>query len=36
LPKVHYRGIAKNAQRLFVACALVNVYQLRRPLLCVT
>ncbi|MCC7464607.1 MAG: IS5 family transposase [Gammaproteobacteria bacterium] len=31
--KVRYRGIAKNAQRLFVACALVNVYLLRRPLL---
>jgi transposase, IS5 family len=31
--KVRYRGIAKNAERLYVACALVNLYQLRRPLL---
>jgi len=31
--KVRYRGIAKNAERLFVACALINVYLLRRPLL---
>jgi IS5 family transposase len=31
--KVRYRGIAKNAQRLYVACALVNIFQLRRPLL---
>ena len=30
--KVRYRGIAKNAQRLYVACALVNIFQLRRPL----
>ena len=31
--KVRYRGIAKNAARLHVACALVNLFQLRRPLL---
>ena len=31
--KVRYRGIAKNAQRLYGACALVNIFQLRRPLL---
>jgi len=31
--KVRYRGIAKNAERLYVACALVNIFQLRRPLL---
>jgi IS5 family transposase len=31
--KVRYRGIAKNAERLYVACALVNLFQLRRPLL---
>jgi len=31
--KVRYRGIAKNAERLNVACALVNLFLLRRPLL---
>jgi IS5 family transposase len=31
--KVRYRGIAKNAERLYVACALANIFQLRRPLL---
>ena len=31
--KVRYRGLAKNAQRLNVACALVNLFMLRRPLL---
>ena len=31
--KVRYRGLFKNAQRLTVACALVNLFQLRRPLL---
>lgn len=31
--KVRYRGIAKNEQRLYVACALANIFQLRRPLL---
>ena len=30
--KVRYRGIAKNAEQLYVACALVNIFQLRRPL----
>jgi IS5 family transposase len=31
--KVRYRGIPKNAQRLNVACALVNLFMQRRPLL---
>ncbi|MGH8552955.1 MAG: IS5 family transposase [Methylococcales bacterium] len=31
--KVCYRGIAKNANRLFVACALANLFMLRRTLL---
>ncbi len=31
--KVCYRGIAKNANRLFVACALANLYMVRRTLL---
>jgi hypothetical protein len=31
--RVRYRGIAENAQRLYVARASVNLYQLRRPLL---
>ncbi len=31
--KVRYRGIAKNEQRLLVACALTNIFQLRRPLM---
>ena len=31
--KVCYRGIAKNAHRLFVACALANLYTMRRRLL---
>lgn len=31
--KVRYRGIAKNAERLNVACALVNLFMLRRALL---
>jgi IS5 family transposase len=31
--KVRYRGIAKNANRLFVACGLVNLYMTRRILL---
>ena len=34
--KVRYRGIAKNAERLNVACALVNLFMLRRALLQVT
>src|SRR5579859_5812766 len=32
--KVRYRGIRKNANRLFATCALVNLYMLRRTLLC--
>ncbi|TQE92892.1 MAG: transposase [Spiribacter salinus] len=31
--KVRYRGIPKNANRLFVACALSNPFMVRRPLL---
>ncbi len=31
--KVRYRGLAKNANRLFIACALVNVFMARRHLL---
>ena len=31
--KVRYRGLDKNAERLFVACALVNLYLARRRLL---
>lgn len=31
--KVRYRGIAKNANRLFVACALANLFMVRRRLL---
>src|SRR5450759_4535417 len=31
--KVRYRGIAKNTERLHVACALINLFQLRRSLL---
>lgn len=31
--KVCYRGIAKNTNRLFVACALANLFMLRRRLL---
>lgn len=34
--KVRYRGLAKNANRLFVACALVNVFMARRCLLAVS
>lgn len=30
--KVRYRGIAKNANRLFVACALANIFMARRYL----
>ena len=32
--KVRYRGLAKNANRLFVASALANLFMVRRPLLC--
>ncbi|MGH9848010.1 MAG: IS5 family transposase [Blastocatellia bacterium] len=31
--KVRYRGMFKNTERLHVACALVNLFQLRRPLI---
>jgi IS5 family transposase len=31
--KVRYRGLGKNATRLFVACGLVNLYMVRRRLL---
>ena len=31
--KARYRGLAKNATRLFIACGLVNVYMARRFLL---
>ena len=34
--KVRYRGLEKNATRLFVACGLVNLYLARRRLLCAT
>ncbi|MGH8274466.1 MAG: IS5 family transposase [Gammaproteobacteria bacterium] len=34
--KVRYRGLDKNAERLFVACGLVNLYLARRRLLAVT
>jgi len=32
--KVRYRGLAKNANRLFVTCALANLFLARRHLLC--
>jgi IS5 family transposase len=31
--KVRYRGLAKNACRLLVACALANLFMVRRRLL---
>jgi len=31
--KVRYRGLAKNANRLFATCALVNLYMVRKQLL---
>jgi len=31
--KVRYRGIAKNAHRLFVTCALANLYMVRHRLM---
>jgi IS5 family transposase len=34
--KVRYKGLAKNAHRLFVTCALVNLYMVRKKLLCPT
>jgi IS5 family transposase len=33
--KVRYRGLKKNAHRLFVTCALVNLLVSRRKLLAV-
>jgi IS5 family transposase len=34
--KVRYRGLHKNANRLFVTCGLVNLYRVRRRLLLAT
>jgi IS5 family transposase len=34
--KVRYRGLDKNANRLFVSCALVNLFLARKRLLCAT
>lgn len=34
--KVRYRGLMKNANRLFVTCGLTNLYMVRRRLLCGT
>ncbi|MBI5467946.1 MAG: transposase [Deltaproteobacteria bacterium] len=34
--KVRYRGLMKNANRLFVACGLTNLYMARKRLLCAT
>jgi IS5 family transposase len=34
--KVRYRGLHKNANRLFVACGLVNLFMVRRRLLLLT
>ena len=31
--KVRYRGLKKNAHRLFVTCALANLYLVRKRLL---
>jgi IS5 family transposase len=31
--KVRYRGLAKNANRLFAVCALVNLFLMRKNLL---
>ena len=31
--KVRYRGLAKNANRVFVACALANLFMVRKRLL---
>jgi IS5 family transposase len=33
--KVRYRGLAKNANRLFTSCALTNLFMVRKKLLCV-
>ncbi len=32
--KVRYRGLKKNANRLFTTCALVNLFLVRKKLLC--
>jgi len=34
--KLRYRGLMKNANRLFVACGLTNLYMVRKRLLCGT
>src|SRR5579863_1465534 len=34
--KVRYRGLRKNANRLFATCALVNLFLVRKQLLCTT
>jgi IS5 family transposase len=34
--KVRYRGLLKNANRLFTTCALVNLFLVRKQLLCAT
>ena len=34
--KVRYRGLDKNANRLFVTCALVNLFLALKRLLCAT
>lgn len=34
--KVCYRGIAKNANRLFITCGLINLYRVRSQLLALT
>lgn len=34
--KVRYRGLDKNANRLFAACGLINLYRVRRQLLALT
>ena len=31
--KVRYRGLVKNANRLFATCALVNLFMVRKKLL---
>ena len=31
--KVRYRGLKKNANRLFASCALVNLFMVRKQLL---
>jgi len=31
--KVRYRGLVKNANRLFTTCALVNLFMVRKKLL---